>query len=242
MMMTTLLPRHCLVHPFHYSVVEILVVIAGRELGRVVLGPVNANASIIARGLLGVDWVKLLAELLELVQVVLVDGAASGSERLLEVATSDLGDGIFHVLIHFLISTITCVSGESTALLFSSDSLSDGGLAGPLAQLGDIRTSELIGQVRTEVHAHVWCDGTLTEVGLEDGKAGRLVWQWDVDELIETTWSDKGFIQDVRSVSCTDEEEVLLGACAVHLGQKLVEDSIPSTTSITLRRASSLTN
>ena len=52
------------------SIVEVFVVVSGGELGRVVLRPVDSDAFHISLRFLGVDRVELLAELLELVEVV----------------------------------------------------------------------------------------------------------------------------------------------------------------------------
>lgn len=49
------------------SVIKVIVIVVGLELGRVVLGPVDADFLLISGDFLGVDGVELLTELLELV-------------------------------------------------------------------------------------------------------------------------------------------------------------------------------
>ena len=150
------------------------------------------------------------------------------------MSTSDLRYWVLDVLVHFSVKTITCISSEASSLLLSGNSFSNGGLASTLAQLSDISTGEAVSKVSAEVHVDVGVNGTLTEVGLKDAEAGRYVGQRDVDQLIETTGTDQSLVEDVRSVGSADEEQVLFGACTVHLSEKLVKHAIGSTASVSL--------
>lgn len=60
-----------------------------------------------------------------------------------------------------------------------------------------------------ERHSYL-ADGTLAQVGLQDADPAFLVWQRDVDELIQTAGSQDGGVDDVWSVRGTDDENVLL--------------------------------
>jgi len=60
----------------------------------------------------------------------------------------------------------------------------------------------------------------------EDLRTARLVWQGDVDELVQATGTQDGRVDDVGPVGGTDDEHVLLGTHAVHLRQDLVDDAV----------------
>lgn len=45
-----------------------------------------------------------------------------------------------------------------------------------------------------------------------------LVGEGDVDELVESAWSEEGGVDLVGSVGRSDDKDVLLGAHSVHLG------------------------
>lgn len=153
-----------------------------------------------------------------------------GLESFLEVISSDHWDWVLNSLHISIVSVFTILSSQSSALFLSGDTFSNGSLGGPLAQFCDIGTSEVLGQLSTELECNVGGDGTLSEVGLEDVDSGTLIRQWDIDELIETTRSDKSFIKNVWSVCSTDEEQILFRTCTVHFSQKLVKHSITSAT------------
>jgi len=145
-------------------------------------------------------------------------------ESFLEMDTGDDGNGVLdglHVGVFLLVVTL-----ESSSLLLGENGLADGSLGGSLAEFSDISTSEVLGEVGHEVEGAVGGNRGLSENGLEDVSSGTLVREGDVDELIETTRSDEGFIKDVGSISSSDEEEVLLGTGTIHLGQELVKHSV----------------
>lgn len=76
-------------------------------------------------------------------------------------------------------------------------------------------------------------NGGLPEVGLEDGDAGLLIGQGDVDELVQTAGPEDGRVDDVGPVGGTNNEDVLLAGHAVHLCQDLVDDTVGGSATIT---------
>lgn len=68
----------------------------------------------------------------------------------------------------------------------------DGIFAGPLADLSDIRTREAIGEFHQEVNINIRGDGTLAQDCLKDLPAAGLIWQWNVDELIQSARAEEG--------------------------------------------------
>lgn len=73
----------------------------------------------------------------------------------------------------------------------------------------------------------------LPEVSFEDGHAGLLIRQWDVDKLVQTTRPEDGRVYDIWSVGGTDDENVLLAGHTIHLGQNLINDTVGRSTTIT---------
>ena len=53
-----------------------------------------------------------------------------------------------------------------------------------------------------------------------------LVRQRDIDELIQSTGTQDGRINNVRSIGGSNDEDILLGTHTIHLGQDLVDDSV----------------
>jgi hypothetical protein len=82
------------------------------------------------------------------------------------------------------------------------------------------------------LEVHVCCDRSLAELCLENASTRILIRQRNIDESVKTTRTAEGVIELLRSVGSTNDEDVLLGCHAVHFRQKLVHDTVRSTTSI----------
>ena len=105
-----------------------------------------------------------------------LDLAASSYERKLKMEQiRNIANNDLHLLLSLLLLPDLGV-----------DALSDGELAGPLADLGQVGAGESLGHLGQEGQVDLLGDGALPEVGLEDGHPGALVRQRDVDELVET--------------------------------------------------------
>mmetsp|Transcript_33479 Transcript_33479/g.109694 ORF Transcript_33479/g.109694 Transcript_33479/m.109694 type:complete len:465 (+) Transcript_33479:258-1652(+) len=177
-----------------------------------------------------VEGVELLPELVVLREVVLCYRATGSSESLLEVLPADLVSRIHGII-------ITCLQ------LFGSDGISNCSLGGPLAQLGQVGTTEALRLLCDERHGHVRSDRRFLERGIQDALASRQVRQRDVDELVKTARSEQRLVQELGTVGRTDEEDVLLHTDAVDLRQELVHHTVTSTTGIAAStRATSCTN
>ena len=125
------------------SIVATVVVIACcLELGACVLRPVDLGYAGLTCRLLGVYWVELLTEFIELVQVVGRHRAAGSVESFLEMASCDDGYWIFSL--HVGIGISAC---ETLAVLFGSNSVSDSSFCGALAKLRNISTCEVLGEL-----------------------------------------------------------------------------------------------
>lgn len=70
---------------------------------------------------------------------------------------------------------------------------------------------------------------------LKDLRARALIWQRNVNELIQAAWAHKGSIYDVWPVGGANDEHRLLAVHAIHLCQQLIQHAVSSTTSIALR-------
>lgn len=154
--------------------------------------------------------------------------------------SGDDWDGVFNVS-HVLVS-IWVLLEECLSLLISFNGLPDGSLGGSLAQFSEICSCESLGQLGEELKGDVGGNGTLSQDSLQHTGSGWLVWEGDVDQLVETTRSDEGLIEDVRSVGSSNEEEVLLDTDSVHLSEQLVQHSVSCSTCISLRASSGCSN
>lgn len=142
-------------------------------------------------------------------------------ECLLEMGASDDGYWVFRLHVCVCLST-----GQTSAIFFGGNCVSDGGFGSALAELGDISASEVLSEFGHEVERDVGGNGRLAKHGLEDVLASTLVRKRDVDELVQTAWADQGLVENIWSVGCTDEEKIFLDSCTVHLSQQLVQDSV----------------
>jgi len=80
---------------------------------------------LLTANLLGINWIELLSELLELMQIGDSDRSTSSCESLLEVVTLDLWHwvvGLLHILVRLVTSSLGC---ESSSVFFGVDRLSD---------------------------------------------------------------------------------------------------------------------
>lgn len=113
------------------------------------------------------------------------------------------------------------------------DVFSDGQLAGSLANLGQISAGKSFGHLGHEGQVHLLGEGTLPQVGLEDRESGELIGKGNVDQLVKTSGTKDGGIDDVGPVGCSDDEDVLFGTHTVHFGKDLIDDTISSSAGVT---------
>ena len=60
-----------------------------------------------------------------------------------------------------------------------------------------------------------------------------LIWQRDVDELVQPPGPQQRPIDDVGAVGGSDDEDGLLAVHAVHFGQQLVKNAVARATGVT---------
>mmetsp|Transcript_7662 Transcript_7662/g.16937 ORF Transcript_7662/g.16937 Transcript_7662/m.16937 type:complete len:557 (+) Transcript_7662:788-2458(+) len=77
----------------------------------------------------------------------------------------------------------------------------------------------------------------LAQARLENVHARALVGQRDVDELVEPAGAQHRRVDNVGPVGGADDEDGLLGAHAIHLGEDLVDDAVSRTAGVAARRA-----
>mmetsp|Transcript_22949 Transcript_22949/g.54586 ORF Transcript_22949/g.54586 Transcript_22949/m.54586 type:complete len:636 (-) Transcript_22949:718-2625(-) len=178
----------------------------------------------------GAEAARLLQRLREhlvLADVVVAHRAARELHRLLEVGLGDLGHEVGHLV---RLHGVGVGLGVGRALLLLLDLLLDrlanGELGGALADLGQVGAAEAVHRARHELEVDVGRDGRLAQHRLEDVQARALVGQRDVDELVEAAGAHDGRVEDVGPVGGADDEDGLLGADAVDLGEDLVDDAV----------------
>jgi hypothetical protein len=167
------------------------------------------------------------------------DGTTSHAHGLLEVSLGELGHGV--LLLDILVHSVAALSLPGLLLLDGQvNRLLDGQLDGTLSDEAKIGTGEAVSLGGNEANVNVRGDGSLAELGLENALTALLVGQGNVDKSVETTRTAQGVVKLLRPVGGTDNEDVLLAGHAVHLGKKLVNDTVGSTASITLGTATRL--
>lgn len=179
---------------------------------------------------------KRLSEHLILADVVIGDRPTGELHRLLEMPLRDLRNRIvidFHARVWFGLSF-------SLSLDIDGDAFSDGQLTSSLADLRQIGAGESVENLGQIVEVDFLVDGRLAEARLQDGQTRWLIGQRDVNQLIQTTGTQDGGIDDVRSVGSSDNKDVLLGPHTVHFCEDLIDDSIGSAASVSGTAASRL--
>ena len=73
-----------------------------------------------------------------------------------------------------------------------------------------------MGDLGKVIHIHALGDGRFSEAGLQDLNPGLLVGERNVDQLIETPWTQDCGVDNVWSVCSADYEDVFLGSHTVH--------------------------
>lgn len=116
------------------------------------------------------------------------------------------------------------------SFLIGRDAVSDSGFGCTLAKLSDVGTRKVSGQLGTEIEGHIWVDWGLFATCLEDVDAGTLVGKGDVNQLVETSGSNKSFIKNIGSVCSSNEEQILFYTGTVHFGEELIEHTVTSAT------------
>jgi predicted tellurium resistance membrane protein TerC len=125
------------------SIVKIIIICTRvvLELTCCVFWPVNSRLLAGAIYLLGVSWIHLLSEFVELVQVLSRNGLSSAREGFFEMSASNHWNGVVNFL-HVHVDSL--ISVESASLFFSLDSVTNSRLASALAKLCDISTTKVL--------------------------------------------------------------------------------------------------
>lgn len=97
--------------------------------------------------------------------------------------------------------------------------VSDGWFGSLLTDFCQVGTWESICNVSQEVKVNVLGKRGFSQIGLKNTKSWRLVWQWNVNELIQSSGSDDSLIKDFWSVCSSDEENVLLSSDTIHFSE-----------------------
>lgn len=98
------------------------------------------------------------------------------------------------VFYHFIIRVVLSLSLPSD---IGFNGISDSQLTRPLANLGQIGTTETLGLPRHEVCVDITRHWRLSQVSLQDLYTGFFIRQGDVYELIQTSRSQDGGVNDV---------------------------------------------
>mmetsp|Transcript_24647 Transcript_24647/g.39055 ORF Transcript_24647/g.39055 Transcript_24647/m.39055 type:complete len:588 (+) Transcript_24647:303-2066(+) len=210
--------------------VEVLVLLLGsggrgapRAAGRATLGEGEGGQRAAGPRDLAARLLQRLREGGVLLQVPVGHGAARVAHGRLEVPGQDLGHGV--LLLHVL-HVLAGLRAQPLALHVAHDVLADGQLGRPLADLRQVRPGELLRLGRQVAQVHVLVHGGLAQRGLQDADARLQVGHGDVDQLVQPAGAHERRVDDVRPVGGPDDEHVLLGAHAVHLGQQLVHHAV----------------
>ena len=72
-----------------------------------------------------------------------------------------------------------------------------------------------------------------SQLRLEDGTSALQIRKRDIDELIQTTWTDHRRIKNIRTICCANYKNILASTDAVNFGKDLVNNTITSFTAST---------
>ena len=116
--------------------------------------------------------------------------------------------------------------------------ISDCRLGSLLTNLCQISTRKSISNLAQEVQVHILSTRSLPQVSLQNAQSGWLIRQRHIDQLIQPSRSQQSLIQNLRSVSSTNKEDILLSTNTIHLSQQLVDNPVTSSSTITMSTTS----
>jgi len=141
------------------------------------------------------------------------DWFTSMSKCFFEMFPCDFRDGIETSKVALLVR-IHLSSHLKTGFCFNG--VSNSWFSSFLADFSEISTRETISDLSDEVQVDVTGNWSLTESSLEDTETRGLIRERNVNQLIESAWTNDGFIENLRAISSSNEEEILLGIHTVH--------------------------
>lgn len=140
------------------------------------------------------------------------DRSARKPHRLFKVCSRDECDSVL-VVIALVHAHILAGILLGLALLFALDLffnvLTDSELSSALANLTDIGTRETVRVFGNDVEVDIGSNGRLAELCLENVETRALVGQRNVDQLVETAWTQQSGVDLVWTVGGTNDEDVL---------------------------------
>lgn len=137
--------------------------------------------------------------------------------------------GVIHVLVHGVFtSSFTLLSTFD----ISRNGLLDCQLDSTLGNEAQVGTRETVGLAGNVVDIDIWSNWGLAKLSSQNGSTRGFIWQRHINQGIETTRTAKSIVELFGSVGGANDENILLRSHAVHLGQKLVDDTVRSTTSV----------
>jgi len=129
---------------------------------------------------------------------------------------------------------------KSNIVLFCLNTIANSTLSRTLTQFCNICTREFVRNISKMFILDIRCNWGFSKGCLKNVLTSTFIRQGDVDKLIETARSNQSLIEDIRSICGTNEKEILLGACTIHLSQQLIQYAV-SCTRVSLTCASSTT-
>merc|ERR1712080_540905 len=135
-----------------------------------IIRPINLHAA----SALVVGWLHLLAELIIFGQICDCNRLPCASHCLLKMLPSNLA-----LLVHIHVVSLEFVGGNC---------ITNRSLCSTLTKLGQVCATEAVSQLRHEAHRDVGRDRRLLQSRFQDALSGRLVWQWNVNQLIKSSW------------------------------------------------------
>mmetsp|Transcript_1727 Transcript_1727/g.4031 ORF Transcript_1727/g.4031 Transcript_1727/m.4031 type:complete len:777 (+) Transcript_1727:352-2682(+) len=152
----------------------------------------------------------------------------------------DFGHGVLLFVVIIVFHVIAGFGLDSLPFNVTLDFLSNGHFTGRLADFCQISSGKFVclgGHVR---QINVLRNWRLSQSGSKNGETRFKIWHGNVDQLIQTSRTHQRGIDNVGSVGSTDNKDILLCTHSVHFCQKLVHDTIGSTTTISGRSSTLL--
>merc|ERR1719265_2133949 len=145
-------------------------------------------------------------------------------KSLLEMLPCNLSSGL---ILHGVVITspqFICCNG-----------ITDSSFCSTLAEFCQVCTAETFRFRCNERYWHVWCDWRLPQCRVQDALSRWKVWQWNVDELIQSSGTQQGLVKEFWTICGANEEDVLLHANTINFCEKLVHDTISGASCISCR-------
>mmetsp|Transcript_9169 Transcript_9169/g.14226 ORF Transcript_9169/g.14226 Transcript_9169/m.14226 type:complete len:222 (-) Transcript_9169:1674-2339(-) len=136
------------------------------------------------------------------------------------------------IVVFFLFHFVSSLLTHSLTFQVSFDFFSDGEFTCALANFCKISTSELVCLGCKVCQVNFFRYRGLSQSSTQNSQTTLVVRHRDVDQLIETSRTHEGSVNNVRPICSSNDKHILLCTDTVHFSQKLIHYTIGCTTTV----------